>query len=173
MSELSKCPCGYDATIKSRPCGCDATYFWGQCTYCGIAGRLRNIQEGAIVDWNQLCEEIRVGREMVGVMPDGWRFVRMGAPVAGNAVFNQCNPKQPIIMNEGWEKESHIIIEPIPQPLSKDDGLSGMCDCIIESLEHVIDGGRAKADYEVLHAALVMANELQAAVLPDGEEEKG
>ncbi len=67
--ELSKCNCGGEVQIAG------GLKRFGHChTGCGICGPEKDTDDEAALAWNELCEQIRVGKVMLKAIPDGFEW---------------------------------------------------------------------------------------------------
>ena len=70
--ELSKCPCGGAVKISG------GTKRFGWCYICGMSGPDKTTEDEAALAWNEMCEQIRVGKAVFEAIPEGWELVRVG-----------------------------------------------------------------------------------------------
>jgi|GEM_PF-4379159 len=78
MSELSKCEyCGNEDNMMNAP-RLETKQWQIFCHVCQSRGPLRSDREGAADAWNRIQEEIKIGRKVRDVLPEGKQLIPDG-----------------------------------------------------------------------------------------------
>ena len=122
MNELSKCPvCGSKTLMANHRIthrvGCISAT-------CHLCGPLRESPEEAVEAWGELCEEIRLGRIMYKILGTTYRI---------------NSEKLEMSTDDEFGTYLKMALEPIAQPLSKNDVLRECAEVIRNGITDVYD----------------------------------
>lgn len=153
MIELTKCECGSQVNYGEK-------LILVVCPKCGLSGPWRETCNEAGIAWNELCERLRVGKDVIKAVHDvSCVFVAMRPARTGDYAFALGKVIGP------WDHDSDLvemIVQPIPQPLTQES--------VLRDLAIKIDRHNSRAATLTTTELLAIKTDIDAA-LNDSEPE--